>query len=452
MKKWNVRALILYFTLIGVSLLTMGCAETEESTVKVFSETKQTYALPSFIPAPERTKTEIDLPDSYNYIEENLMPVLRNQGDTNTCWAFASLSALEASKGVHSQNVYSADHLIHQNPFGRTFEAGGSYVVTVAYLLSWQGPVIEERDPYDGQSLELLTPDYHVQEIRQIEPKDYEAIKRFLYLYGAVESSLYIDFDEHMAESAYYNNEHNAYCYTGTEISNHDVVIVGWDDYYPAENFAGDIQRDGAFLCQNSWGEEFGDMGTFYVSYEDVNIGSYGVTYSRIESPDNYDHIYQSDLCGFTAQIGYQKEESWFANVYPAEEAISLRAAGFYATGSNTEYEIYVVSDFADKNSFKQRTFVCNGFLEDGGYYTIDFPKPIEIAAGKDFAVVVKINTENSEYPVAIECPVDGLSENADMTDGRGYLSLQGTVWEHVEETKKYNICLKAYADSQKLQ
>ena len=81
------------------------------------------------------------------------------------------------------------------------------------------------------------------------------------------------------------------------------------------------------------------------------------------------------------------------------------------------------------------------------GYYTIDFPEPVFVEAGNDFAIVVKIITEDAQYPVAIECPVEGLSQNADMSDGRGFLSLQGTLWEHIEETKNYNICLKGYAD-----
>ena len=79
----------------------------------------------------------------------------------------------------------------------------------------------------------------------------------------------------------------------------------------------------------------------------------------------------------------------------------------------------------------------------------MDFPKEVLINAGNDFAIVVRIVTENAEFPVAIECPVEGLSENADMSDGRSYLSLQGTIWEHIEETKNYNICLKGYADLQ---
>ena len=423
-----------------------GCSAKEE--VKADSQAiTEIPPLPSFIPKPERTVEEIDLPEKYSYMEEGRMPVLRNQGNTNTCWAFASLSALESSKDENVDGSFSADHLIYQNPFGRTFDEGGAYVVTMSYLLSWTGPVPEEEDPFDGQSPEGIQPYLHVQEIRQCEPKDYGTIKRFVYLYGGVESAIYLDFDEFMEESSYYKRESNGYCYLGEEVSNHDIVIIGWDDTFSADNFVGDVTMDGAFLCLNSWGEQFGDRGTFYVSYEDVNIGGYGVAYTRVDGADNYDKIYQSDLCGYTAQVGYNQEEAWFANAYTAQEPISLRAAGFYATGKNTEYEIYVVSEFTGKNSLKDRTYVCNGFLQDGGYYTIDFPEPVFVEAGNDFAIVVKIITEDAQYPVAIECPVEGLSENADMSDGRGFLSLQGTLWEHIEETKNYNICLKGYAD-----
>lgn len=446
--KNRLRTLFLAVFLCAILITVAGCEEKEEVT-KVFSEFSEIPTLPDFIPEPEKIVTEVELPRAYNYIEENRMPMLRNQEGTNTCWAFAALSALESSMDEDASGAYSVDHLACHNPFGQKFEDGGSYIVTMAYLLAWKGPVLEEADPFDGESQDGLEPCVHVQEVRQSEPKDYEAIKRFVYLYGGVETALYVDFDESVAESSYYNEEYNSYCYLGEERSNHDVVIVGWDDDYPAENFVGDVAKNGAFLCQNSWGENFGNAGTFYVSYEDVNIGGYGVAYSRIDPVDNYDRIFQSDLCGYTAQIGYQQESSWFANVYTADEALSLRAAGFYATGKNTEYEIYLVTKFANEASFKKKRFVCNGYLEDAGYYTIDFPKTFAVEAGDDFAIVMKIITENAEYPVAIECQVEGLSENADVSDGRGYLSFQGTIWENVEVTQKYNICLKAYADLQ---
>lgn len=434
--------------LLGVlSFFLQGCASVEYVPVEASVKLTEAPELIPFEKDEEQPEEPQELPRSYSYVEADRMPALRNQQGTNTCWAFASLTALESSMDEDVSGSYSVDHLTFHNPYGKRFEEGGSYIVTMAYLLSWSGPVSEAADPFDGESPEGLVPDVHVQEIRQAQAKDYETIKRFIYQYGGVESALYLDFDESMTESSYYNEESHSFCYQGDEISNHDIVIVGWDDDYPAENFLGNVTSDGAFLCQNSWGERFGDQGTFYVSYEDANIGGYGIVYSRIDPADNYERIYQADLCGFTAQIGYQQEDCWFANVYPAQENILLRAAGFYATGKNTEYEIYVVSDFEDETSLKNRQFICGGTVEDAGYYTIDFPESVWINEDNEFAVIVYISTEGADYPVAIECRVDGLSENADISDGKGYLSFQGNTWEHIEETKEYNICLKAYAD-----
>lgn len=55
---------------------------------------------------------------------------------------------------------------------------------------------------------------------------------------------------------------------------------------------------------------------------------------------DNYDHLYQTDLCGWVGNMGYKKESCWFANVYTADSTQTLRAVGFYATGPESDYEI----------------------------------------------------------------------------------------------------------------
>lgn len=61
----------------------------------------------------------------------------------------------------------------------------------------------------------------------------------------------------------------------------HDVVVVGWDDNFPKENFTIQPEGDGAFICKNSWGEEFGDDGYFYVSYYDTKICRKSVVYTQ---------------------------------------------------------------------------------------------------------------------------------------------------------------------------
>ena len=97
------------------------------------------------------------------------------------------------------------------------------------------------------------------------------------------------------------------------------MVIVGWDDSYSKDNFNTDLEGDGAFICQNSWGDNFGENGFFYISYYDTNIGTHNVVYTDIENTDNYDHIYQSDLCGWVGQLGYNKDSIYGANVFTAE-------------------------------------------------------------------------------------------------------------------------------------
>ena len=178
-----------------------------------------------------------------------------------------------------------------------------------------------------------------------IEGKDFEKIKEAVFKYGGVQTSIYSALRSSQSQSEFYNSSKNAYCYIGTEKPNHDVVIIGWDDNYSKENFSTAIEGDGAFICQNSWGGGFGDNGVFYISYYDTNIGVHNVVYTGVESTKNYDSIYQSDLCGWVGQIGYNKESVYGANVFTAQKNEKLRAAGFYAVGKDTTYQVYVVKD-----------------------------------------------------------------------------------------------------------
>lgn len=390
------------------------------------------------------------VPTRYDLREKYRISDIRNQGNYGTCWSFAALSAIESVLLPEETLQFSVDNMTLTNGFNLKQNDGGEYTIGMAYLASWKGPVYEADDPYgDEETDDTLSAVKHVQEMQIIDGKDYEKIKEAVFQYGGVQTSIYNALRSSQSKSAYYNNDTYGYCYIGTQKPNHDVVIIGWDDSYPKENFTMDLEGDGAFICQNSWGDDFGEDGVFYISYYDTNVGTHNVVYTDIEETDNYDHIYQSDLCGWVGHLGYNKESIYGANVFTAESDENIVAAGFYATGRDSEYEIYIVRNFEDETSFDEKIPVASGKLGNAGYYTIDFDQKIEVQAGERYAVVLHIKTPGAIHPLAIEYRADDATKNVILDDGEGYISVSGAEWENVMNVEACNICIKAFSKNQ---
>lgn len=462
-----LRAAVLLFVLVIVGTMIQDRRqELQYTETKVIAEVQEEpEAVEDTMPEPmeawmipeiDRIREEIALPAAYDGRQDLRNPPVKDQGEMNNCWAFAGTGALEAALLPEEELWFSTDHMTYHNTYAISPEDGGAYAMAVAYLTAWKGPVTEAEDPSgDGISPDNLTAAKQVLGVRFPDYKDYNAIKQTILLYGGVESSLYMDFAEGESSSASYDPSLNSYCYMGETEPNHDVVIIGWDDSYPAENFVRKPEGDGAFICQNSWGETFGENGIFYVSYYDSNIGGCNAAYTRIENAGYFDALYQSDLCGWTGQLGYASEEGWFANVFTAGEQERLEAVGFYTTGMDSTYEVYLVPEFRDVYALNDRVFITNGYLQYAGYHTIEFDQEVKerltgvlhLQAGRKFAVVVHLTTEYAGYPIAVEYAKDTGTEAVNILDGESYISDRGSIWSRAEEDCASNVCLKAYVN-----
>ena len=392
------------------------------------------------------------LPAYYNLAEQGKKPKVRSQGNTGTCWAISAVSAIESDLLPERELYFSADHMSLSNGFNVTQDDGGDYYMIMSYLSDWKGPVPEEEDPYgDGVSPEGLHAAVHVQEIRMLRDLPRRAIKQLILQYGAAQSSLCLNRERTDTDDYhYYNALTSAYFDPLMEEVDHDILILGWDDTYSRENFRIRPPGDGAWICQNTWGESFGEDGIFYVSYEDRNLlRKGGVVYGRIEDTDNYDHVYENDSLGWQGRQGYEGQECWFAGAFSAgSRKEELQAVGLYSTGPGTICSVYVIPDFAGEEDLEnpgQQFLAAQASMDTAGFFTVDLEKPAALEPGQQFAVAVRIETPGETKPVAVEMVKDPYTENVTLEGRQTWISPDGKIWDSTQKIYRTNVCLKAY-------
>ena len=423
------------------------------------------------------------LPSAYNVADEGKKPAVRSQGGLETCWAISAVSAVESALLPEDPVTLSPEHMSLRNGFTTTQADGGDYFMIMSYLADWKGPVLEEEDPYgDGFSPEGLAPALHVQEMRILRGMGRRQIKQMILTYGAVQTSLTMDRSYTDSDRLhYYRADTCAYRDPIIEELNHDVLVLGWDDAYPRENFGIVPKRDGAWICQNTWGEDFGQDGIFYVSYEDANLfRKGGVAYTDIDTgmeddppavPGNadglgkagsesspaqiefrYDSVLENDTLGWQGRQGFGRSSCWMAGAFTSDRAQALSAVGFYATGPYTSYRVYVIPELeeGENPAGKERMIAAAGQAPNPGYYTVELPGEILLRAGQRFAVCVWIDTRGADKSAAVEFSRDRYTQSVTLEGRETWLSEDGESWQQTQTRYGTNVCLKAYLSTDK--
>lgn len=399
-------------------------------------------------------------PASYDLRALGRLTPVKDQGSYGTCWAFASLGSLESGLLASSPTVWdlSEDNLVWNAGFLNKdkYDGGGNSFMALAYLARWGGPVNESDDVYaDGSRPTGLTVQRHLSEVvfvpGRTSASDNDQLKAAVMTYGAVDVGMYW-------AAGFYNATTHAYRYTGSEYANHDVAIVGWDDVYPASNFASPPPGDGAFIMRNSWGSNWGERGYFYASYYDTVIGYdyYNMAFASAGPADDYQRVYQYDPLGYYPEAGPTSSgtTSSCANVFTAAASEGLAAVGIYTPYPGCAYEV-LYAGAGGKPSSSALQSLTSGTMATAGYHVVALPATVPLTSGQQFTVALKLTVPDPPRPVPlyyydylpVERPIPGYSD-ATSNPGESYVNTAGSTWRDItsiSSLEEANVCLKAF-------
>lgn len=415
-----------------------------------------------------------DFPDSFDLREYGLVSGIRTQGNYNTCWAICAAESLETQilKNKYEDSPFlSPWHLSYftfsgenafSSPSENIFKAGGTNTLAAAVLSRWIGPVSESKAPYDQS--DTLPEDmkyeceYKVTDVINLHPwiskhKRYSTdfIKELIFEKNAV--SCFINSDKQ-----YYIPETYAfYCPVSSKVT-HAVLLTGWDDNYPRENFnKSDMpQKNGAWLVKNSWGENWGDNGYFWISYEDKSISEAACYFCK--PSETFKSMLSYDEFGWVTSISPDEAQEdptgYMGGIYHSDTPVMLSAVSFYTTEENADYEISIfknINDITDPVSGIQVTDFT-GTEKYTGYHTVFLPSKIYLEKDSAFSVVIKIKNSEQPYMIAAEASSALIAENNRQSEiffydrsknkpRQSFVSSDGVVWHdtsNVQYTYRY--------------
>lgn len=414
----------------------------------------------------------------------------------NDCWAFSAVGLAEfdlitddkaADKSVDFSELQMAYFTYNhaEDPLEGTYGdkteiSGGNYLnfggnldFAARSLMQWKGLVNESKFPYtDAAGTRSIADRYayeditaHLQNAYLIDVhKNAAEVKQAIMEHGSVGTGYYAAVtpeERNMYEgSGMYNgvSVDTYYCDDAQAVANHAVNIVGWDDDFPAENFAARPKGNGAWLIRNSWGEttEFDLTSYFWLSYYDVTADD-AVWVFDFEPADNYDYNYQYDGCA-TVGDGYRFDT--VANVFTvkAEANEELNAVSFSMLDhANVPYTIKVYTNLASATKPRSGYLAATvkGTTGYAGVYTVPLKKAVSLAKGTKFSVVVETSGGRGvDVEFGYRYSGRGLSyrTTAYIEPGQSFVFYNGE-WEDMEDlsTASYgtgNVCIKAYTSS----
>ncbi|MBR6941062.1 MAG: hypothetical protein IKH65_09670, partial [Clostridia bacterium] len=283
------------------------------------------------------------------FINDKYVTEVENQGSAKDCIYYALLSAA----GSYCMKYYGITASQANFSENRLKDSVGEYT-NFGYVL------------YESVK-QPVGSDYFISGIESLTGRGERYIKQKIKENGAVCAAFALP-DGGMTNENYYDKE-KATFYCPEKSANgkdyHAVCIVGWDDDFAFDDFKCNTEN-GAWLCKNSYGGDYGDGGYFWLSYGCKFTYAAAVEVSRMtgitaESAANINNISES--------------------AFPFLNTGYITSAGFRFYRGSDEAEVTVFVN--GKTAVNQKMKLVNG------YNFIEFPEPV-----KTGSIIVKVDCE----------------------------------------------------------
>ena len=281
-----------------------------------FPENKE-YSESETIHAEGRGKDEYTFDVSYDPRNYGLVTEVKDQGRTALCWDYAANSTAESvliKSGEYDSSIDLSEYQTAAYAY-MSLKEGGELPDTMTFYefcndggkpsyvwnqwIKGYGPAEEEMYPAISTVSEncVMAENMEAEHVRTLASvmaieDDREAVKAEIMGKGAV-FALYYSYPMYYNDFVNEKGDSSYYMPYSVDSKNHAISIVGWDDDFPAEDFAKDFVREnsdgevtdeplpnGAWLIKNSWGKRAYKTpdeasGYYWISYYDKSLSCF---------------------------------------------------------------------------------------------------------------------------------------------------------------------------------